>query len=69
MSEQIKIAIVSFGHGMATFVRPWRFVCSAPAEHPAPRGIGRHFAAVGVRLSRAVEQFAEQHPEIPAHAH
>ena len=69
MSEQIKIAIMSFGHGMATFVRPWRFANSAPVESPAPRGIGRHFAVVGRRLTRAVEQFAEQHQEIPAYAH
>ena len=69
MSEQVKIAIVSFGRGMAMFVRPWRFSSfEATREQPAPRGIGRHFGAVGRYLSHAVEQYAEQHPEIAAYA-
>lgn len=68
MSEQIKIAFASFGRGMASFVRPWRFVdCNQP-EQPRQRGIGRHFAAVGWRLSRAVDKYAESHPEIAVNA-
>ncbi|MGN0832607.1 MAG: hypothetical protein ACI4RD_03015 [Kiritimatiellia bacterium] len=68
MSEQIKIAVISFGRGMANFVRPWRFAGSAPAKAPAPRGIARHFAAVGVRLSNAADRYAKRHPEISQHA-
>ncbi len=47
-------------------VRAW----NRPYEPPArdPRGIGRHFANVGLRLSAAAEAFAREHPEIPAHA-
>ncbi len=62
MAEAIKTALRSF----LADVRAW----NRPYEPPArdPRGIGRHFANVGVRLSSAVGDFARKHPEIPAHA-
>lgn len=68
MSEQIKIAFTSFGRGVATFVRPWRTARRQPPKRDPPRGIGRHFAAVGLHLWRAVDQFESEHPEIAAHA-
>ena len=67
MSE-IKIAIVSFGRGMAAFVRPWRTVRQQPPQREPPRGLGIYFARVGSRLNRAAERYAETHPEIRAHA-
>ena len=66
MAEQIKTIIASFGRGVSTFIRPWTRTYEPPARDP--RGIGRHFARVGERLSRACSTYAEQHPEIPAHA-
>lgn len=69
MAKQVKIAIMSFGRGMAEFVRPWGVVrrsCTVRTE--PPRGIGRHFAAVGDRLWRAVDQFEREHPEVVCHA-
>ena len=68
MSEQIKIAIVSFGRGMATFIRPWRSINSVPSKPQEKRGIGTYFARVGYRLSKATERYAEIHPEIPNNA-
>ncbi len=68
MSDQIKIAIVSFGRGMATFIRPWRFVNSVPSKPQEKRGIGTYFARVGYRLRKATDRYAEMHPEIPVNA-
>ncbi len=69
MGERVKIAVLSFGRGIATFVSPWRrTVQPAPAREPQ-RGIGRHFAAVGQHLWRAVDQFECEHPEVVANAY
>lgn len=68
MSEQIKMAVMSFGRGMATFVRPWRTRPATTPKSEPPRGLGVYFARVGSRLSHAVNRYAEMHPEIPCHA-
>lgn len=66
MAERIRIVLTSFSRGLVTFIRPW----NQPYEPPArdPRGIGRHFARVGVYISNAAERFSEEHPEIPVNA-
>ena len=68
MSEQIKLSMIAYGRRMVMFVCLWRTVREPTQGQERPRGIGRHFAAVGRHLSRAVDQYAERHPEIPAYA-
>lgn len=69
MSEQIKIAFVSFGRGMASFIRPWRpVVVNNQERSDRSRGVGVYFARVGERLGKATARYAEAHPEIPAYA-
>ena len=64
MSERIKIAFVSFGRGMATFIRPWRYDRRPSETHMPSRGIGVYFGRVGKRLDAASERYAEMHPEL-----
>lgn len=62
MARYISQALRSF----LADVRGW----NRPYEPPArdPRGIGRHFANVGLRLSDAAEAFARAHLEVRANA-
>lgn len=62
MAESLKIALRS----IVADVRAW----NRPYEPPArdPRGIGRHFANVGVRISAAANALSRQRPEVFAHA-
>ena len=68
MSEQTRLSVIAYWRRVLSFVCPWRAVRSRENRNIHSRGIGRHFAAVGRHLSRAVEQYASQHPEIPAYA-
>lgn len=68
MSEQMRLSVIAYGQRILSFVCPWRAIRNKERRHVQPRGIGRHFASVGRHLSRAVEQYALQHPEIPAYA-
>ena len=69
MSERVKIAVLSFGRGIATFVSPWRRIEQPASAREPQRGIGRHFAAVGQHLWRAVDRFESEHPEVVANAY
>ena len=62
MAETIKTAL----RLIVADVRSW----NRPYEPPArdPRGIGRHFANVGIRISAAANALARQRPKVFAHA-
>lgn len=62
----MKIAVVSFGRGFTSFLLPWN--CTYTPSKRQPRSIERYFVNVGGYLSKAVQDFAEKHPEIPVHA-
>lgn len=62
MAEAIKNAF----RALIRDIRSW----NRPYEPPArdSRGIGRHFANVGKRITSAAENMARQRPEIRVHA-
>lgn len=67
MADKIIIAIQSFARGMQTFVRPWNRPYVAPQRKT--RNVTVYFDAVGKYISRAEGRFADEHPEVSAHAH
>ena len=67
MADKIIIAIQSFARGMQTFVRPWnRPYVASPRKS---RNVTVYFDAIGRYISRAECRFADEHPEVSAHAH
>lgn len=62
MADQIRIVIRAFGRGMASFGSG--FDWSDRRRVASERGLARHFASVGSRLSRAAKSYQENHPEL-----
>lgn len=62
MAKQIKIVIRAFAHGISSLGSGWDW---SPSVHkPVQRGIGRHFARVGIRLTEATARYESQHREL-----
>ena len=63
MAERVKIALASFGRGMAAFVRPFCLRDSMARRRSAtpPQSIDRYFANVGGYLIAARNRFEREY--------